>query len=442
VLIEKECVFMKAKIVRIISFLLCLIVTAALFPSAVASTNELMSYDGHWYRFMSDMCTWDEARIACENMGGYLTAITSFTEMNFVSGMISNSTNSNGIVWIGGTDREIEGDWKWVSGEKFVYTNWKSIYEPNNYNNEDYLQIDANPGWNDANGQQQCFYVCEWNSKPESTSSRETMEQAVSSSIDHKSRSDFKAWCDKSTIAEINQFVGKLSKDERRELCDFLLDSTATGSDREKLLQLMTIILSFHDLGFYVHIFSYTTINLEGDGFFYWGGQRKVTLARNSFLNENTEGQRNLLIHECFHSFNDANNGPIGALDEGAAIWIFKAVFGVNNNAEDFAEATYGTKLYYKYYMNNAACPLQAPSAFTGKLVEVYTWLSENDPSHLPWWDQTLLQAMYEKYYAALNRDVNFQTVWLPSVKKAREAMLKDPLMLSQNRKPMPTVAP
>lgn len=37
-----------------------------------------------------------------------------------------------------------------------------------------------------------------------------------------------------------------------------------------------------------------------------------------------------------------------------------------------------------------------------------------------------------------LDRNVDFYSVWLPSVLKARKAMLQDPLMLAVDRMPMP----
>lgn len=255
--------------------------------------------------------------------------------------------------------------------------------------------------------------------------------------LERQDRNAFKAWADLISVHELNQDIALLSNEQKENLCAFLLESDETGSDRTLLLGLMNTILSEYDLGFYAHIFSYTEINLTGDGFFYCGNGT-VELARDSFLSLSETGKRNTLIHECFHSFNDRNQGPDGALNEGSAIWIYKKVYGTDSPSEDFAEATFGTKLYYKTYMNNLDYPLSAPVVFNDKLVEVYSWLSENDPSQLPWWDDELLNEMYNRYYANLDRDVDFYSVWLPSVQKAKDAMLQDPMMLATDRTPMP----
>ena len=54
--------------------------------------------------------------------------------------------------WLGGTDQEQEGEWRWVTGEKWKYSQWAGG-EPNNYTGgENYLGVFSKPcGWNDEN---------------------------------------------------------------------------------------------------------------------------------------------------------------------------------------------------------------------------------------------------------------------------------------------------
>jgi hypothetical protein len=85
--------------------------------------------------------TWTDARQACINMGGHLVTITSSGENNFVF-----NTWPSG--WIGFTDEAVEGQWRWVTGESVVYTNWNGG-EPNNAGNEDYAQFVSGGRWND-----------------------------------------------------------------------------------------------------------------------------------------------------------------------------------------------------------------------------------------------------------------------------------------------------
>ena len=126
--------------------------------------------NGHYYEFVADdLITWTDAKVAAENRNyfgipGYLATLTSAGEAQ-IAGALTPGTG-----WIGGTDEETEGVWKWATGPEAGtvfwnglangstpnYANW-NINEPNNFNNsnEDYAHIkdDAVPGiagsWND-----------------------------------------------------------------------------------------------------------------------------------------------------------------------------------------------------------------------------------------------------------------------------------------------------
>ncbi|MBQ7715288.1 MAG: hypothetical protein IJT70_05400 [Clostridia bacterium] len=97
---------------------------------------------------------WEEAEEFCESKGGHLVTITSAAEAAALSPLLLSATSS---LWIGATDAESEGVWKWVTGEEFwnngtelLYCNWLSG-EPNNSANEDFGVMDLNGGWNDTN---------------------------------------------------------------------------------------------------------------------------------------------------------------------------------------------------------------------------------------------------------------------------------------------------
>ena len=70
------------------------------------------------------------------------------------------------IVWIGGTDEDSEGTWKWSSGtpvmeNQLSYTNWRSG-EPNNHGNEDCIRTYNGAGeWIDDKCYDKWWYVCE-----------------------------------------------------------------------------------------------------------------------------------------------------------------------------------------------------------------------------------------------------------------------------------------
>ena len=99
------------------------------------------NYNGHSYYRSTGSMTWTDARQACSNMGGHLVTSTSLAENNFLFNLWPNG-------WIGLTDEVVEGQWRWVTGESFSWANWNGG-EPNNSNNEDYIQFVGGGKWND-----------------------------------------------------------------------------------------------------------------------------------------------------------------------------------------------------------------------------------------------------------------------------------------------------
>ena len=64
--------------------------------------------------------------------------ITTADEQSFVESIIKNGTKS--CYWLGGTDEEAEGNWKWITGEAFSYTHWGKDM-PDNWETENYLMM-------------------------------------------------------------------------------------------------------------------------------------------------------------------------------------------------------------------------------------------------------------------------------------------------------------
>ncbi|HBF3877526.1 TPA: DUF5011 domain-containing protein [Clostridioides difficile] len=107
--------------------------------------------NNHYYKFISASgITWKEAKVDAEKqeflgVRGYLATVTSANEQEVVHNLTSN------CVWLGGTDEEEEGNWKWVTGEPFEYTNWYPG-RPDNYLNQQHYIISYNDNqrlWDD-----------------------------------------------------------------------------------------------------------------------------------------------------------------------------------------------------------------------------------------------------------------------------------------------------
>lgn len=123
------------------------------YKPTVTESNKVASatYNGHEYILYKKLMTWNDARDWCKNQGGNLVTITSSGEQNAVESLMSKVSNR---IWLGASDAESEGNWKWVTGEIFNYSNWGSG-EPNNnpasYGGyENFMELSATGTWNDV----------------------------------------------------------------------------------------------------------------------------------------------------------------------------------------------------------------------------------------------------------------------------------------------------
>ena len=132
--------------------------------------GEANFLNDHYYEFVpSQAITWTAAKIVAESMEyyglqGYLATITDADEAQ-ICGELSSGTG-----WIGGSDQDAEGVWKWMTGPESgtvfwnggptgsapagMYSNWNPGEPNNSGNNEDYAHITdpsvGPPGsWND-----------------------------------------------------------------------------------------------------------------------------------------------------------------------------------------------------------------------------------------------------------------------------------------------------
>jgi len=113
---------------------------------------------GRCYMFFDDQENWNNARALCESVGSRVTlaAITSAAEDDFVGTFITND------IWLGGNDIATEGQFVWITGEAFVFTDWRSG-EPNNDGNEDCVVFEGTQGgtWDDRGCNNNLRYLCE-----------------------------------------------------------------------------------------------------------------------------------------------------------------------------------------------------------------------------------------------------------------------------------------
>jgi hypothetical protein len=104
---------------NVINGLLATATSLAACTAAAAPVQWTAASGGndHWYEYVATPLTWQDARTAAgassyAGTGGYLGTITSAAEQGFIQGAFSDAP----LMWLGGTDEQAEGVWKWAVG--------------------------------------------------------------------------------------------------------------------------------------------------------------------------------------------------------------------------------------------------------------------------------------------------------------------------------------
>uniref|UniRef100_A0A673KI74 C-type lectin domain family 17, member A-like n=1 Tax=Sinocyclocheilus rhinocerous TaxID=307959 RepID=A0A673KI74_9TELE len=121
--------------------------------------NELLKngwiyYQSNLYFVSSEKKSWTESRRYCMERGVDLIIINNRGEQDFVKKI---SANAN--VWIGLTDIDVEGSWKWVDGSTLTSGFWDPR-EPNGHRGEN-CALTYLPGWADYPCSDLFLWICE-----------------------------------------------------------------------------------------------------------------------------------------------------------------------------------------------------------------------------------------------------------------------------------------
>nr|XP_033478867.1 CD209 antigen-like protein C [Epinephelus lanceolatus] len=119
---------------------------------------DWITFGNSCYLMSKEKKSWTDSSKACETHGAWLVIISNEEEQEFISFFTRNS-------WIGLTDKEPEGEWKWVNGTTATTKYWKSGQPDNDGENEDCAQIsNMYPhlnNWNDLPCHTELYFTCE-----------------------------------------------------------------------------------------------------------------------------------------------------------------------------------------------------------------------------------------------------------------------------------------
>lgn len=169
---------MNKKLKRALSCMLAVVMLVCAVPVGVIGTkagavanipSDAVEFNGHYYLvYLDSKIGWHDAQKACEDVGGYLATISSEEENQFIYNLVSSYNVS---CWLGATDEQEEGNWKWVTNEKWDYC--KQRFD-NRHGKQHYLVMNYYADtWDDqsekydSEGGFLCNtggYICEWES--------------------------------------------------------------------------------------------------------------------------------------------------------------------------------------------------------------------------------------------------------------------------------------
>lgn len=105
--------------------------------------KEAKYFRSSWFLLVEETTTHTKARQKANQMRGNLASCKSKETYDFLSTYIEGLS-----VWLGGTDKEVEGRWLWPDGSKFTFAAWAEG-QPDNYWKSEHHLVMSPQGWND-----------------------------------------------------------------------------------------------------------------------------------------------------------------------------------------------------------------------------------------------------------------------------------------------------
>ncbi|XP_052762419.1 hepatic lectin-like [Mya arenaria] len=137
------------------------------FSGLTSCPDAWTAFMGSCYLFGHDLMTFHEAAVLCKSYEANLIHIETSNENTFIEDQLKHLYRASSATawWIGLTDENVEGLWKWHDTDTLAtFTDWFPGEPSNGGNNEDCASIYVREGfhWNDVNCQLFKYYpICE-----------------------------------------------------------------------------------------------------------------------------------------------------------------------------------------------------------------------------------------------------------------------------------------
>ena len=145
---------------------------------------EALTYAGHRYLLVADLCTWQEAKMLAEARGGHLATLTSQAECDWAlvnvwrkrpapaAGEINGSNNR---IALGA--QSVDGVWKWLTGEPMDFAFWRDGRADGSGT---VLTWETEKKWDDVRSSHQThYYLIEWDTTGEAAASGDALQSWI-----------------------------------------------------------------------------------------------------------------------------------------------------------------------------------------------------------------------------------------------------------------------
>ena len=144
------------------------LIAAILMLAAAAAPKDAKTFKGRQYKLIPERCSWHVASRRCEALGGGLAAVRSNEENRFLTGLAAGRS-----VWLGATDEDDEGGWRWADGAPLTFRNWAAGRPDNRSGRGHYMSLGPDGAWRDLHaggcsiegerrGLSVTGFICEW----------------------------------------------------------------------------------------------------------------------------------------------------------------------------------------------------------------------------------------------------------------------------------------